>query len=128
MGSSQLVMLALCAASLAVSIATFVMAAREPDLRWKPAWALLALVGTGGAAMVWSAPGSVYWFFGVAVPTASYASVDGGWQPAMVRCLFPTGALIVLLRLYLHRARRLRSTRPTEPVSSRPTRSDGREA
>jgi hypothetical protein len=114
MERSQLVMLAFCAASLALSLAACGLAVRERGLRWKPAWALLALVGTGGAAMVWSAPGSVYWFFGVAVPTASYASVEGGWQPAMVRCLFPLGAVIVLLRIYVHRARAGRSTRSSE--------------
>ncbi len=53
--------------------------------------------------MVWAAPDQLYWFFGLAIPTASYVSVDGSWQPATVSCLFPLGALIAMIRLYFHR-------------------------
>lgn len=101
----QAVMLAACASSLGLSLGAAIAALREPSLSWKHAWAVLALVGTGGAVMIWSVPGEVYWFFGVALPTASYAAVEGSWQPAMVRCLFPLGALIVLVRIGLHRHR-----------------------
>lgn len=100
---AQLAMLLSAGASLALSLTVFVMVVRERGLRWKFAWALLALVGTGGAVMLWPAPDQLYWFFGVALPTASYVAVDGSWQPAMVRCLFPSGALIVIGRLYHHR-------------------------
>ncbi len=100
---AQLAMLLSAAASLALSLTVFVMVVRERGLRWKFVWALLALVGTGGAAMVWPAPDQLYWFFGVALPSASYVAVDGSWQPAMVRCLFPLGALIAIGRLYHHR-------------------------
>ncbi|GMM94209.1 hypothetical protein [Qipengyuania sp. MTN3-11] len=102
LSSNQLLVLAACALSLAVSLTAFVSVLRIPALSWKPFWALLALVGTGGAAIVWSAEAPAYWFFGVATPTVSYAAIDGGWEPALVRCLVPTGAIIVLVRLFIH--------------------------
>lgn len=112
--TAQAVMLAVCASSLCISVGAAIAALREPRLSWKPVWAILALVGTGGAVIIWSAPGEVYWFFGVALPTASYAAVEGSWQPAMVRCLFPLGAVIVLARISLHR-RRVRFPRVAGP-------------
>ena len=94
------------AASLLTSVAALVAALREPGLPWKPFWALLALVGVGGGAMVLSQPDQVFWYFGVALPTASFTAADGSWQPQMIRLMFPLGAVMVAMRLIIYRSRR----------------------
>ncbi|QYJ06229.1 hypothetical protein [Qipengyuania flava] len=99
--------LAACALSLAISLAALVLAYREPGLSWKPIWVFMAPFGLGGAAMVWSAPETLYWFFGVAVPTASFIASDEAFRPAVVRCLFPAGAALVFVRVYWHRRNRV---------------------
>jgi hypothetical protein len=108
MPSALIAFLAAAAVSLFVSLAAMVLALREPGLSLKPVWALLSLVGIGGGAMVWSMPDQIYWFFGIALPTASFVAEQGSWQPTLVRFLFPVGSVLVLLRLYWHR--RSRST------------------
>ena len=104
MPASQLLFVAAALASLLLSIGTAAAALRAPRLRFRPLWALLALVGVGGAAMVVARPDRLYWFLGVALPTASFAAADGGWRPELVRALFPAGALVVLARLHRLRA------------------------
>ena len=82
-----------------------IAALREPGLGLKPLWALLALTGLGGAALVPAVPGALYWFLGMALPTASFSAVAGSWQPEVLRVLFPFGALAVLVRIAVHRRR-----------------------
>lgn len=103
MSTDMVGFLAAAGASLAASMAALFCAMREPGLSLRPLWAALALVGTGGGAMVWQAPGEIFWFFGVAVPTVSYSAAPGGWDPQVVRVLFPAGALIVAARIALRR-------------------------
>ena len=105
MPAGQIAFVAAMAASLSASLAALVLALREPDLRWKPFWAILALVGVGGGALVLARPDEVYWFVGIALPTASFSGFDAGWQPRVLKVLFPLGALLVFLRLQRHRAR-----------------------
>ncbi len=88
---------------LLASVAAFVLAVREPGLKLKPIWALLSLVGMGGGVMIWAVPTQIHWFFGIALPTASFVGGEGGWPPTLVRFLFPVGALVVFARLYWHR-------------------------
>ncbi|WP_435201201.1 hypothetical protein [Qipengyuania sp. 902] len=94
------------AASFLTSVAALVAALREPELPWKPFWALLALVGVGGGAMVSSQPDQVYWYFGIALPTASFTAADGSWQPQVIRLMFPLGAVMVAMRVIIYRSRR----------------------
>ena len=94
------------AASLIASLAVAAAALRERGLPWKPFWGLLALVGVGGGAMVLSQPDQVYWYFGIALPIASFAAADGSWQPQMIRLMFPLGAVTVAVRLIIYRSRR----------------------
>ena len=93
------------AASLGISLTTMVLALRSPGLSYRPVWAVLALVGAGGGALVLARPEQVYWFFGIALPTASFRGLDASLQPHTLQLLFPVGALLVLLRLYRHRSR-----------------------
>ena len=93
-------------ASLLTSVAALVAALREPGLPWKPFWALLALVGVGGGAMVLSQPDQIYWYFGIALPTASFAAADESWQPQVIRLMFPLGAVMAAVRLIIYRSRR----------------------
>ena len=111
------VFVAACLLSIATSISAVVLVLREPALSWKPLWVILAAIGVGGAAMVWSTPGTVHWFFGVAVPTASYVAAEDSLRPALLRCLFPAGALMVFVRIYLHR--RNRGIRPERCSATR---------
>ena len=97
--------LAAMAASLMVSGAAAIAALREPALGLKPLWALLALTGLGGAALVPAVPGALYWFLGMALPTASFSAAAGSWQPEVLRVLFHFGALAVLVRIAVHRRR-----------------------
>lgn len=97
--------LAAMAASLMVSGSAAIAALREPALGLKPLWALLALTGLGGAALVPAVPGAFYWFLGMALPTASFSAAAGSWQPEVLRVLFPFGALAVLVRIAVHRRR-----------------------
>ena len=85
--------LAAMAASLMVSGGAAIAALREPALGLKPLWALLALTGLGGAALVPAVPGALYWFLGMALPTASFSAAAGSWQPEVLRVLFPFGAV-----------------------------------
>lgn len=95
--------LAAMAGSLLASMAAMVLALRTQGLPRKPLWAILAFVGVGGGALVLARPEQVYWFFGIAVPTASFTGLGAGWQPHVLQFLFPVGALLVFLRLYRHR-------------------------
>lgn len=104
MPTVEIAFLAAMACSLLVSLAAMVLALREPGLPHKPLWALLALVGVGGGALVLARPDRVYWFLGIALPTASFTGRGAGWQPQVLQVLFPAGALLVFLRLYRHRA------------------------
>jgi hypothetical protein len=90
-------------ASLMVSLVALLLALREPALRFRLLWAVLALVGVGGGVTAWHGPGEIYWFFGLALPTISYSAAPGAWAPQYLRVLFPLGALAVLLRIALHR-------------------------
>lgn len=103
MPATQVAFLAGAAASLLFSLSAMALALREPGLRWKPFWAILALVGVGGGALVLARPDEVYWFFGIALPTASFTTAGGGWQPQTVQLLFPVGAILALLRVARHR-------------------------
>ncbi len=91
------------AASVLLSCVALFAALREPGLRFRLLWAVLALVGVGGGAAAWQDPAEIYWFFGIALPTVSYSAVPGSWEPHFLRVLFPLGALAVLLRVALHR-------------------------
>ena len=91
------------AASVLLSCVALFAALREPGLRFRLLWAVLALVGVGGGAAAWQDPAEIYWFFGIALPTVSYSAVPGSWEPQTLRVLFPLGALAVLLRVALHR-------------------------
>ena len=102
----QLLFFAAAAASLLLSMGAAIAVLREPGLRFRPFWAIVALVGVGGGAMVVAQPGQVYWFFGIALPTVSFAAADDSWNPELVRALFPAGALVVLVCLRHRRARR----------------------
>ena len=106
MSGAQIAFFAALAASLLSSLAALTAALREPGLPWKPFWALLALVGVGGGAMVLSRPDQVYWYFGIAFPTASFTASDESWQPQMIRLMFPLGAVMVAVRLIIYRFRR----------------------
>ena len=103
MTSEQIIFLAAAVACLATSLMTVIVVLRQSGLSFKPLWAVLSLVGVGGAAMVWSMPSQIIWFFGVAVPTASFVAAEASWAPELVRFLFPAGALISLSRVYWHR-------------------------
>ena len=91
------------AASVLLSCVALFAALREPGLRFRLLWAVIALVGVGGGAAAWQDPAEIYWFFGIALPTVSYSAVPGSWEPHFLRVLFPLGALAVLLRVRLHR-------------------------
>ena len=91
------------AASVLLSCVALFAALREPGLRFRLPWAVIALVGVGGGAAAWQDPAEIYWFFGIALPTVSYSAVPGSWEPQTLRVLFPLGALAVLLRVRLHR-------------------------
>lgn len=91
------------AASVLLSCVALFAALREPGLRFRLLWAVIALVGVGGGAAAWQDPAEIYWFFGIALPTVSYSAVPGSWEPQTLRVLFPLGALAVLLRVALHR-------------------------
>ena len=91
------------AASVLLSCVALFAALREPGLRFRLLWAVIALVGVGGGAAAWQDPAEIYWFFGIALPTVSYSAVPGSWEPQSLRVLFPLGALAVLLRVALHR-------------------------
>ena len=91
------------AASVLLSCVALFAALREPGLRFRLLWAVIALVGVGGGAAAWQDPAEIYWFFGIALPTVSYSAVPGSWEPQTLRALFPLGALAVLLRVALHR-------------------------
>ena len=91
------------AASVLLSCVALFAALREPGLRFRLLWAVIALVGVGGGAAAWQDPAEIYWFFGIALPTVSYSAVPGSWEPHFLRVLFPLGALAVLLRVALHR-------------------------
>jgi hypothetical protein len=56
--------------------------------------------------MVLSRPDQVYWYFGVALPTASFTVAEGSWQLQMIRLMFPLGAVMVAVRLIIYRSRR----------------------
>ncbi len=99
----EIAFLAAMAGSLLASLAAMVLALRTQGLPRKPLWAILALVGVGGGALVLARPDRVYWFFGIALPTASFTGLDARWQPQVLQFLFPVGALLVFLRLYRHR-------------------------
>ena len=91
------------AGSLLLSLVGLFAALREPGVRFRLLWAVIALVGVGGGAAAWQAPAEIYWFFGIALPTVSYSAVPGSWEPQTLCVLFPLGALAVLLRVALHR-------------------------
>ena len=91
------------AASVLLSCVALFAALREPGLRFRLLWAVIALVGVGGGAAAWQDPAEIYWFFGIALPTVSYGAVPGSWEPQALRVLFPLGAFAVLLRVALHR-------------------------
>lgn len=101
--STAFLFYAAMAASLLLSCVALFAALREPGLRFRLLWAVLALVGVGGGAAAWQDPTEIYWFFGIALPTVSYSAVPGSWEPQTLRVLFPLGALAVLLRVALHR-------------------------
>ena len=101
--STAILFYAALAASLLLSCIALFAALREPGLRFRLLWAVLALVGVGGGAAAWQDPAEIYWFFGIALPTVSYSAVPGSWEPQTLRALFPLGALAVLLRVALHR-------------------------
>ena len=103
MTSTAFLFYAAMAASLLLSCIALFAALREPGLRFRLLWAVLALVGVGGGAAAWQDPAEIYWFFGIALPTVSYSAVPGSWEPHFLRVLFPLGALAVLLRVRLHR-------------------------
>ena len=103
MTSTAFLFYAAMAASLLLSCIALFAALREPGLRFRLLWAVIALVGVGGGAAAWQAPAEIYWFFGIALPTVSYSAVPGSWEPHFLRVLFPLGALAVLLRVALHR-------------------------
>ncbi|MBO6526208.1 hypothetical protein [Erythrobacter sp.] len=96
--------LAAAAASLMVSLAACITVLREPGLRFKFVWAPFCFVGMGGGALVLAVPDQIYWFFGIALPTASFSTVDGSLRPELVRFLFPAGAFLAGARVYRHRA------------------------
>ena len=95
------------AASVLLSCVALFAALREPGLRFRLLWAVIALVGVGGGAAAWQDPAEIYWFFGIALPTVSYSAVPGSWEPQTLRVLFPLGALAVLLRVRLSRITRV---------------------
>ncbi|MEC7623366.1 MAG: hypothetical protein VYA25_04195 [Pseudomonadota bacterium] len=103
--STAILFYAAMAASLLLSLVGLFAALREPGLRFRLPWAVLALVGVGvgGGAAAWQEPAEIYGFFGIALPTVSYSAVPGSWEPQFLRVLFPLGALAVLLRVRLHR-------------------------
>lgn len=101
--STAFLFYAAMAASLLLSCVALFAALREPGLRFRLLWAVIALVGVGGGAAAWQDPAEIYWFFGIALPTVSYSAVPGSWEPQTLRVLFPLGALAVLLRVALHR-------------------------
>ena len=103
MATDKIIFLIGAAVCLTASLATMVMVLRETSLPLKPLWVILSLVGVGGAAMVWDMPDRRFWFLGIALPTVSFSTVEGGWQPELVRLLFPVGALISALRVGWHR-------------------------
>ena len=105
MPATQIAFLAAMGGSLLASLAAMILALRTRGLPRKPLWALIALVGVGGGALVLARPDHVYWFFGIAVPTASVSGLDARWQPQTLQFLFPVGALLVFVRLHCHRAR-----------------------
>ena len=101
--STAILFYAAMAGSLLLSLVGLFAALREPGLRFRLLWAVLALVGVGGGAAAWQDPAEIYWFFGIALPTVSYGAVPGSWEPQALRVLFPLGAFAVLLRVALHR-------------------------
>ena len=101
--STAFLFYAAMAASVLLSCVALFAALREPGLRFRLLWAVIALVGVGGGAAAWQDPAEIYWFFGIALPTVSYSAVPGSWEPQTLRVLFPLGALAVLLRVALHR-------------------------
>ena len=105
--STAFLFYAAMAASLLLSCVALFAALREPGLRFRLLWAVIALVGVGGGAAAWQDPAAIYWFFGIALPTVSYSAVPGSWEPQTLRVLFPLGALAVLLRVRLSRITRV---------------------
>lgn len=103
MTSTAVLFYAAMGASLLLRCVALFAALREPGLRFRLLWAVLALVGVGGGAAAWQDPAEIYWFFGIALPTVSFSAVPGSWEPQFLRVLFPLGALAVLLRVALHR-------------------------
>lgn len=103
MPATTIAFLAAAIASVLTSLAACVIVLREPGLRFKPIWVPFCFVGMGGGALVWAAPEQVYWFFGIALPTASFSTVADSWQPELVRFLFPAGALLAAARVHWHR-------------------------
>ena len=103
MTSTAFLFYAAMAASVLLSCVALFAALREPGLRFRLLWAVIALVGVGGGAAAWQDPAEIYWFFGIALPTVSYSAVPGSWEPHFLRVLFPLGAFAVLSRVALHR-------------------------
>lgn len=95
----QLVVAVFGLACIGVSGWAVVAVAKSPTLRWKPAWIVGSLIGTGGLGINWTQPDDIIVLMGLMVPPVMVFKVLP-FGPVLVKTGLPVIAMIALGKVH----------------------------
>ncbi|WP_395331215.1 hypothetical protein WBP06_01665 [Novosphingobium sp. BL-8H] len=96
----QLIFIPFALASIGLSGWAIVAIVRSKTLRWKPAWIVGSLLGTGGLGINWSQPDDIILLLGLMVPPLMVFKVLP-LGPVLAKAGFPVIAMIALGKVHM---------------------------